>query len=384
MSCPSPQILIIAGEASGDLLGANLAAAIKKSNPDICLSGMGGSHMKAAGVNIFLDSDKLSVFGILEVLPRLGGILSARRTLKNVFKRNPPDLVICIDSSAFNLRMAKHAKRAGIKVLYYVAPQIWASRYYRIKKIKKYVDKMAVLFSFEEKLYQSENMPVSFVGHPIVDIAKPTENQEGIYEKYRLDPNKPIVALFPGSRLNEITRLMPIIIATTQLIQQRIPDTQFVLPLASSLSIDDIREYLTPEITIVENDTYNVLQLSQAAITASGTATLEIALHKVPMVIIYKMAPITYWIAKKLVKLPFIGLCNIVAEEQVALELIQDDVVDTTIANEIVHLLQDSQAHQSATERLEQVRIKLGSGGGSEKAANVAVEMLGTHFSWAI
>ena len=376
-STSHPQILIVAGEASGDLLGAHLAKVIKKNNPHITLLGMGGNQMKSAGVDLIINADKLAVVGLFEVVKHLGDIRSAMRVLKNLFKQRPPDLVIFIDYPGFNLHMAKHAKRAGIKVLYYVSPQIWAWRYGRIKKIKKYIDKMAVLFSFEEKLYQKENMPVSFVGHPIVDIAKPTLNRDAVYQGYQLDPEKPIVALFPGSRHNEITRLMPTIMDSVRLIQQRFPETQFILPLAPSLSIDDIRGYLTPEIKVIENNTYNILQVCRAAIVASGTATLEIALSKVPMVIIYKVSPLSYWLGTRLVTVPFVGLCNLVAEERVAIELIQDDMTNTTIAHEIIQLIENPDHHQSVVNRLNQVNLKLGGGGGSERVAQVALEMLG-------
>lgn len=370
------RILIVAGEASGDLLGAHLAKAILSQQPNIQLIGMGGSQMQAAGVDILIDSDKLAVVGAWEVLVHLGDILFAMRILKKLFEKNPPDLVIFIDYPGFNLHMAKHAKRANIKVLYYVSPQIWAWRYNRIKKIKKNVDHMAVLLAFEEKLYQKENMPVSFVGHPLVDIATPTVAQTQAATQFHLDTNKPVIALFPGSRHSEIARLLPVMISAVQLIKEQIPDAQFVLSLASSLSHDDLREHLITSIQVIENNTYNVLPLCDAAITASGTATLEIALHQVPMVIIYKMAPLSYWLGTKLIKTPFIGLCNLVAEEKVALELIQHSAIADKIAHEIIRLIREQQYRQATLHKLARIKHKLGGGGGSQKAAKVALDML--------
>ncbi|WP_423062699.1 lipid-A-disaccharide synthase [Candidiatus Paracoxiella cheracis] len=370
------KILIVAGEASGDLLGAHLAKAILALEPNTILIGMGGPQMQSAGVDIIIDADKLAVVGVWEILKHLGDIRSAMHTLKQLFKTDPPDLVIFIDYPGFNLRMAKQAKRADIKVLYYVSPQIWAWRYGRIKKIKKYVDRMAVLFAFEEKLYQKEDMPVSFVGHPLVDIAIPTLTPNEVAIQLQLDTQKPIIALFPGSRHSEITRLMPVIVSAVELIRAQLPAAQFVLPLASSLSREDLRDYLIPEIQVVENNTYNLLPLCTAAICASGTATLEIALQQIPLLIIYKVAPLSFWLGKNLIKTPFIGLCNIVAEEKVALELIQHDANATIIAEQILRLVTEPDHREKTSDKLAQVKLKLGGGGGSEKVARVALNML--------
>ena len=373
----NPQrILMVAGEASGDLLGAHLATALLALRPNLKLIGMGGKQMRAAGVDVFIDADKLAVVGVWEVLKHAGDIFAAMKALKKLFNTNPPDLVIFIDYPGLNLRLAKHAKRAGIKVLYYVSPQIWAWRYGRIKKIKRYVDQMAVLFAFEETLYQKEQMPVSFVGHPLVDIATPTLAQTATAAQFQLDINKPVIALFPGSRHSEISRLMPTLMAAVTLIKQQLPAAQFVLPLAPSLSSADLHAHLIPSIQIIENNTYNLLSLCDAAITASGTATLEIALQQVPMVIIYKVSPLTYWLGTKLINVPYIGLCNLVAEENVALELIQHHANADTIAHETLRLVRERAYRQEVLQKLAQVKKKLGKGGGSEKTAHVALNML--------
>ncbi len=260
--------------------------------------------------------------------------------------------------------------------MFYVSPQIWAWRYGRINHIKKYIDRMVVLFSFEETMYKKENMPVSFVGHPLIDSAVPTIKSDDAYERFSLDPDKPIIALFPGSRKQEITRMLPIIMSAVPNIKTSIPDAQFILPLANSLSRTDIESFITSDIKIIEDDTYNALSICNAAIAVSGTVTLEIALQRVPMVIIYKMAPLSYWLAKRFIKLKHIGLCNIVAETEVAKELIQHDANAQRIANETIRLLVDQHYQQEIMEKMAKIKENLGSGGGSMRAANVATDLL--------
>lgn len=372
----SPEIILVAGEPSGDLLGASLAKALRALNPTIRMSGMGGHHMRDAGVNIFIDSEKLAVVGTLEVLKHLRSILQAKKILKNYFQTQKPALVIFIDYPGFNLHMAKYAKAAGIPVLYYVSPQIWAWRYGRIKKIKKYIDRMAVLFSFEEKIYQKENIPVDFVGHPLVENAVPTLSREQVYEQWGLSPEQPIVGLFPGSRRQEISRLLPVIVATVQQMKKQRPDIQWILPLASNLSLEEIQHHLIPEIKVIQHNTYNVLPLCDAAIAASGTVTLEIALHQVPLIIIYKVTPFSYWLGKTLLYIPFIGLCNIVAGERVAVEFIQDAVTPAAITHELTQLLTEKNYRQTVIENLAKVKNSLGEKGSATKMANIVLEML--------
>ncbi len=376
MNTQAKTILILAGEASGDLLGSQLALELLKQNPNLKLIGMGGSKMAAAGVDIAVNSDDLAVVGALEILKHLGKIRAAFKVIKNILRNNPPDLIIPIDYPGFNLRIAKTAKKAGIKVLYYVSPQIWAWRYSRIKHIKKYIDRMAVLFSFEEKMYQKENMPVSFVGHPIIDIAKASNSKEQTYARYQLDPTRPVIALLPGSRHSEITRLLSVIMQSCELIRKQQPNVQFVLPLASSITLDEIKVHCTENITLVENDTYNILNIADAAITASGTATLEIALLEVPMSIIYKVNFLTYEVGRRILTVDHIGLCNLVAEQEVAREFIQHTVTPESIAAETLKLLNDQDYRSAVLNKLQVVKQNLGQSGGSERVATVATSML--------
>lgn len=376
MSIHEKQILIIAGEASGDLLGAHLAKSLKSLDPQLKLAGMGGKKMCEAGIDVFIDAKKLAVVGILEIISQLGYILRARHCLKNRFKNERPDLVIFIDYPGFNLHMAKKAKKAGIKVLYYVSPQIWAWRYGRIKKIKKYVDHMAVLFPFEEKLYKRENIPVSLVGHPLIDIAVPSLSREQVHQKFGLSEEKPIIGLFSGSRSQEVSRLLPIMTSATRLIKKRIPNAQLVLPLAPNFSPQDVRNYLFPEIKIIEDNTYNILSVCDVAIAVSGTVTLEIALYQIPFVILYKVTPLTYWLGKRLIQVPFIGLSNLVAEERITPEFIQHQATPQAISNEICLLLKDLTYRRSYLNKLKLLRAKLGGGGASLKTARLALKIL--------
>ncbi len=241
MNTQSPKkILILAGEASGDLLASQLCQSLQTKFSAIELFGMGGKQMHAAGVDILVDSDQLAVVGGLEILTHLSDIRATFKTIKKTIKTKNPDLVILVDYPGFNLRIAKFAKKYGCKVLFYVSPQIWAWRYRRIHHIKKYIDRMAVLFSFEEAIYKNKNIPVSFFEHPLVDSVAPNMTRENAYQTFQLDPNKPIVALFPGSRKQEVSRMLPLMMRAIPKIQQSVPAAQFVLPLANSISTSNI------------------------------------------------------------------------------------------------------------------------------------------------
>ncbi len=372
----TPHIFISAGEASGDLLASDLTQALLKQQSNLLISGMGGQLMQQAGVNIIQDGNEVALVGVIEIIKHLKTLRRVFNKIKNHLAATQPDLVILVDFPGFNLRLAKIAKAMGIKVLYFVSPQIWAWHYGRIKKIKQYVDHMAVLFQFEETLYQKENMPVSFVGHPLMQLVKKTASKEQLYQQYQLNPAQPIVALFPGSRCTEIERLLPIIRDTLPLIQARLPQTQFILPLANSLSIETLQPWLTPEMRIIENNTYNILQVCDAAIAASGTVTLEIALSRVPLVITYKLSKLTHLLSKLVVKVKNIGLCNIVAQEQVAKEFLQYRAKPSAIANETIKILTDHHYRQNILNKLDSIPSKLGDGHCANKTAALALRML--------
>ncbi|MEI7817782.1 MAG: lipid-A-disaccharide synthase, partial [Desulfuromonadales bacterium] len=312
------RIMIVAGEASGDIYGADLVTESNKLATDIHFSGIGGTRMREAGVETLVDSSDMAVVGLVEVIKHFDVISSAFRKLKQILLDTPPDLLILIDYPGFNLRLAKVAKKAGVKVLYYISPQIWAWRQGRVKKIARLVDHMAVILPFEAAFYEKAGIPVTFVGHPMLDLVKVAIDRSAAATSFNLDPAQKIVGLFPGSRRNEIERLLPVIIGAATKLKERFPDIQFILPLASTLSNDDIIPQLKAAglgVTTTRDRIHDMIRACDAVISVSGTVTLEIALVGTPMVIIYKLSPLTYQIAKRLVKVPNIGLCNIVAGE---------------------------------------------------------------------
>ncbi len=373
--------MIVAGEASGDLHGANLVKEACKLAPDLRFFGIGGTRMREVGVETLVDASAMAVVGLVEVVTHFDVIIRAFTTLKRIIATDPPDLLILIDYPDFNLRLAKVARKAGVRILYYISPQVWAWRVGRVKKIGRVVDRMAVVFPFEVPFYEREGVPVSFVGHPLADAVHPTMTRAEAQDCFALDPSRRTVGLFPGSRRNEIRNLLPTILAAAGLLKERFPGLQFILPLASSLAMSDIAPYLEDsglEIKVVEGQGYDVMQVCDAIVTVSGTVTLEIALMGVPMVIIYRVSPLTYHVGKRLIKVDHIGLCNIVAGERVVQELIQDEAEPERIAAEIEKILDDGDYAAAMTAKLKTVKERLGSGGGSERVARLALEMLTT------
>jgi len=372
------RIMIIAGEASGDIYGADLAREAFRLDPNLHFFGIGGARMREAGVETLVDSADMAVVGVLEVLKHFNVIAAAFLKFRKILLNDRPDLLILIDYPGFNLRLARVANKCGVKVLYYISPQIWAWRQGRVKKIARLVDQMAVILPFEAPFYEQAGVPVSFVGHPMVDMVKVTMTRDEAAVGFGLDPARRIVGLFPGSRRNEIERLLPVIINSALLLKSRFPDIQFVLPLASTLREVDILEQLTIsglDVTITGARIHDLIRACDAIISVSGTVTLEIALVGTPMVIIYKLSPLTYQLAKRLVKVDNIGLCNIVAGEIVVRELIQDDAEPERIAEEIGAILVDPAYDASIRLKLAQVRSRLGHGGASVHVAHLALAL---------
>lgn len=371
----NPAILLIAGEASGDLLGAELIQAIQAQNSSLSLHCMGGPQMQKTGARVLIDSSALAVVGLWEVITHFFKLRRAYYQIKHYLKQQRPALVILIDYPGFNLRIAKVAHQLGIKVLFYVSPQIWAWRYHRIHHIKKYVDHMVVFFEFEKELYQHEKIPVTLVAHPLLKLTQTPVDTAAVSQALKVNVQHPVIALLPGSRQQEIRTLLPLMIATQSLIQERLPKAQFLLPLASSLSISDLQPYLNNTIQVTTRPAHEVLAISQAAIVASGTATLEAALMKTPMVIVYKVWG--YALARRwFIKTPYIGLCNIAAQRAIAKELIQNEAKAELIAEEICRLIEDKKYRESTLEPFEQVKDQLGSETAATKVAHLALQML--------
>jgi len=372
------EVLIVAGEASGDLHAAKLVDDLKSKHPNINFTGIGGKAMQQSGVEILIDSATIAVVGFFEIFSHYKQIKHAWRTINQAMKTRKPDLIILVDYPGFNLRLAKKAKKLGIKVLYYISPQVWAWKKGRVKKMKNTIDMMAVVFPFETKYYEKENVPVNYVGHPLLDSVKPSMSKDEFLKQF--DIKDKVIALLPGSRHSEIQRLLPVMLETASRLKQQHNELSFILPLASTITKDDIAPYLQEfdvPITLVEsNHTYDLMHYSNLVITASGTATLETALAETPMIIIYKMAPLTLMLARKIVKIKFFGLCNIVADKKVAEELLQEDASPDNIQREAVKILFDETYHQKISNNLKIVRKNLQSDKATLSISDLSLSML--------
>ena len=375
----SKKILLVAGEVSGDLHGSHLMEAIQRIDPDIQFFGIGGEGLEGAGMKLLYHSQSLSVVGITEVLLKLRSILKALRGLKKSLDRERPDLVILIDFPDFNLRLAKMAHQRGIPILYYISPQVWAWRPKRINLIARLVKKMIVLFPFEVPLYEAAGVDVEWVGHPLLDIVKPTLAKEKAFQQFGLNPKRRTVGLLPGSRIREVERLLPPLLGSAHLLQKEIPDLQFIIPLAPGIPktmLSSRMENISAPVKVVEGFTYDVMNLSELLITASGTATLEGAILGKPMIIIYIVSLPTYWVGRALVRLDHIGLVNLVAEKDIVPELIQKDVNPQRIADEAFRILRDPILSRKMTDSMGEVRQKLGEPGAAQRAAHIVVSLL--------
>lgn len=376
---PKCRVLIVSGEASGDHHAAQLITEVRKISPDVHFFGMGGEKMREAGADIVIDSKSMAVVGAIEILAHFAPIYRAWKKLRYIIKHTPPDLVVLLDYPEFNLQIAKAAKKAGVKVLYYISPQVWAWKQKRVKTIKQRVNKMLVIFPFEAEFYQRAGVPVEFVGHPLTDKVKPTKDKSQMLKSLNIDADKRVVGLLPGSRKGEIKRLLPVMLASAEALKKTHDDLEFLIPLASSLSMEDLAPYLATtslNIHIIKDDFYNAMQLCEAAIVTSGTATLETALMVVPMAIIYKTSWSTYHMVKWVIKIPYIGLCNIVAGKHIVKEFIQHEANAKNISGEIEKILDDELYRQRIIAELRTVKEKLGISGGSERAARALLDML--------
>jgi lipid-A-disaccharide synthase len=372
---------MVAGEVSGDLHGAHLMEAIHRIDPEIQFFGVGGDGLEKMGMKIFYHSQSLSVVGITEVLFKMGSIMKALRGLKQSLDQERPDLIILIDFPDFNLRLARIAHRKGIPILYYISPQVWAWRPKRVHLIARWVKKMVVLFPFEVPLYEAAGVDVEWVGHPLLDMVKPTLSKEVAFQRFDLDPQCRTIGLLPGSRLHEVKRLLPPLLATTHLLQKEIPNLQFIIPLAPGIpkaTLSTLMRNIPVPVKVVEGWTYDVMNLSELLITASGTATLEGAILGKPMVIVYKVSHLSYWIGRALIRVNHIGLVNLVAEKRIAPELIQKEVNPKRIAEEALRILRDPILHQRMTESMVGVRQSLGEPGAAQRAARIVISLLNT------
>ncbi|NOY69352.1 MAG: lipid-A-disaccharide synthase [Deltaproteobacteria bacterium] len=368
-------VLIIAGETSGDHHGALLVSAMKQKRPDIFFCGIGGPEMRAAGVRIIVDAEKLSVVGITEVASKLPSVLAGAAAVKRVIDAIHPDLVILLDFPDFNLRMAAYAKKRGVRVLYYISPQIWAWRSGRIETIRKVVDHMAVILPFEQEYYEKRGVAATFVGHPLLDQG------EGLAD-FGDDSRKPgIIGILPGSRLGEVEKNLHVMLAAASLINRRHPGVKFLVSAAPSIDRDRLSGFMRPYESIcdISIDTRNIREIlgeCTTAIAVSGTVTLDAAICGVPMVIVYRISPISYMLGKSLIRVDHIGLVNIIAGKRVVPELIQNEATPLRIADEISSMIDDPARLSAIRAKLSGVRKKMGGPGASTTTAKIAFSLM--------
>jgi lipid-A-disaccharide synthase len=370
------QVLISAGEASSDMYAARLATALR-SRVDAKFFGMGGPRMSDAGVELIADYHEVAVVGITEVLHKIPTVIGVQNRLAREAAKRGAALAILVDSPGTHLGVARRLKKADIPVGYFIGPQVWAWRAGRVRVVKRLVRRMVVIFPFEEQIYRDAGVPVDFVGHPLVDTVRATMLRAEFAAQQGLDAGRPIVTILPGSRPNEIAQNYARVIGACERIAQ-LGNVQFVHAAAHGLSDELFARYAQPSILIkrVENATYNALAAADCAIVASGTATVEAALLGTPMVVVYRVAPVTASILRRMIRTPFVGMVNLIAGRRVAPELIQDEFTPESVATEVRRLLDSPDARAEAKAGLAEVRAKLGPGGAIERAADIFARMM--------
>jgi lipid-A-disaccharide synthase len=366
----SLRLLLSCAEASGDLYAGALTRALREREPALRIAGLGGAHFQSAGGELIADYRGIAVTGLTEALSKVPEVLAVRRRLLASAKAEKPDALVVIDSPDFNFRLAPAVRRLGVPVIYYISPQIWAWRKGRINAIRRFADLVLVIFPFEEDLYRKHDIPVEFVGHPLVDLITTTSAREPFLRKHSLSPSAPCVALLPGSRPNEVARILPVIVGAAQLIRKALPDAQFIVARAPHLKDELFAEVGAMSRTaVVEGDADTVLASADVAVTASGTATVQTALHNTPMVIVYRVSPLSYQLLRRLVRVDAIGMVNLIAGEKIVPELVQDAFTPEAVAAEAVSLLTNLDRAARMRDGLARVRARLGAPGASGRAA---------------
>jgi lipid-A-disaccharide synthase len=368
------RLFLVAGEASGDLHGGLLARALKETAGDVALEGVGGAEMERAGVRLHHRCEEMAITGIWEVVRHLPRFRRLLRELVERLRADPPDALIPIDYPDFNLRLSARAHELGIPVVYYISPQVWAWRKGRIRQLARLVRRMVVIFPFEEDLYKHAGIPVTYVGHPLVDRVRPEADRERARMQLGLDSGDPLVALLPGSRRSEVERILPILLETRRLLSSR--GWNWVVALAPGLAIEDLpaeaRGPDAPE--FLHAQTHELLAAADLALTASGTATLEAALIGTPMLVVYRMHPLTYHLARRLVHVPHIAMANLLAGERVVPEFLQEQARPELLAPEVARWMDDSSLRERTSEKLRRVAERLGGGGAATRAARVILD----------
>ena len=375
------RVVIAAGEPSGDRHAGHLITELRSRLPEVSIFGMGGDASRAAGMECWVDIKGMAVIGLIEVLKHYGTIRRALKAMKRGIEASRPDIIILVDYVEFNLRLASHAKSLGIKVLFYVSPQVWAWRSGRAARIRRSIDAMAVLFPFEVEFYQNAGIPVRYVGNPLVDDFERSGGREywhPLRDALAREESRFCIGLLPGSRDSEIDRHLDLMLQTVARLRERLNTPRFVLALAPNLSKEVLvrRRCLEEGIEIIEGGAGEVFRSAHAIITSSGTATLEAGLHAVPMVVIYKTSRLTYLILKRLILIPNIALVNIVHGRSIVSEFIQDQANPVALSERLESLLKASGERIAMTEALKSTRDELGEPGGSARVAQMAIELL--------
>jgi lipid-A-disaccharide synthase len=372
------RLLLSCGEASGDLYAGALVRALRRREPGIEVFGLGGEQFAAAGGRLVEDFHGLSVTGLTEALSVIPRSFKTMKRLVQAAKTEKPDALVVIDYPDFNFRLMHRVKRLGIPVIYYISPQLWAWRPGRIRQMRRNVDRVLPIFPFEPAIYEKQGMDVRFVGHPLIDLAKPSFNREEFLKRLKLDPSKPVMALLPGSRTNELARLAPVMAQAVPAIAARVPGVQFVVARAPKLD-DGLFEPFglsSVPIRIVDAQTDDVLSACDAVITASGTATVQTALYAKPMVVLYQLSPMTYRLGIHLAKVDMYAMVNLIAGRRIVVELIQEACTPEAVANEAVRLLTDAPYREAMVANLEDVRRQLGGPGASDRAAEAVLDVI--------
>jgi len=403
--------MLSCGEASGDLYAGALTRELLALDPTVAISGLGGAHFAAAGGRLIEDFRGLALTGLTEWIAKVPRLLAAMRNLEAAARSERPDAVVVIDFPDFNFRLARRMKRLGVPVVYYISPQIWAWRPKRLATIRSIADRVLVIFPFEEAIYRNGGVPVEFVGHPLLDLVTAATPREQFLAALGLMPSAPTVAILPGSRHNEVSRILPDLLAAARRIGAAVPDAQFVVARAphlddalfgqgsdssptpvrprSDLSPTPVRPRSDPgptpvglgsdhapsRLVVVEGDADNVLASADVALTASGTATVQAALHDTPMVIVYRVSPTTYWLGRRLVTVDTIGMVNLIAGEKIVPEFVQEAFTPDAVAREAISMLTDPVRARTIREGLARVRERLGGAGASRRAAQAVLQV---------
>jgi len=369
------KVLIVAGEVSGDKHGAGVVRALRELNPSLEIFGIGGNTMEEAGMELLRHIQELNFMGFVEVLKHLPKIREVEKQLETVLEIRKPEVVLLIDYPGFNLRLAKKAKASGARVLYYISPQVWAWKKKRIKKMKRIIDTMCVVFPFEVELYEREGINVEFVGHPLLEEIPEQKTKEEFCYQHRIDSSKQIVGLFPGSRKQEVDKIFPSMLEAGKMLQREM-NVEIAIGVAPHIERERLLSILPNdvEVNLIENDTYGLMNHCDLAIVTSGTATLETALFETPMVVVYKTSAATYQIAKMLVRINFIGLVNIVAGKKIVPELIQHEASSENIYSHAKEILENFLLQNEMKKNLSRVRQSLGTSGASQRVAEKILE----------